>query len=103
MLAVGLFVDSINGIDYRYYILYGYGFVCAQYYACLMVSGFNTCRDSWLKVVDHNWSVVDLILHLLVDINRYALLGHSLAVAFGEHQLHGVGTDERGGYHKEDE
>ena len=38
---------------------------------------------------------------VLVDIDRYVLLGHGLAAAFGEQQLDGVGAYERGGHHEE--
>jgi len=119
-----VFVDLVDGIDDIDDVLHINGLVGTDKDA-----GFGVARSESVEFIDEDslhfvdkfradrgreWSFVDLELATsqrafvdfaaeVGDVDRHALFGHGLVVAFGQEELHGVRADERGGEHEEDE
>ena len=103
MLGTSLVVDGIDGIDNVDDVLDGDGLVGTQDDTGVGDAGLDAGGDERLETLDIGGCVADLELMVFINVDGHVLLGHSLAAAFGQEQLDGVGADERGGHHEKDQ
>ena len=81
------FVDGVNHVDD---VLHRHGFVRTQHHRGLtVIADFAVDEVGELGLIGD--SFVNVILKLVVDVNRDGLFGHGLAVARWQHELDGIG------------
>ena len=84
MFGASLFVDGIDGVDDIDDILDGNGLVRTEHDTGVVDAWFYTRGNQRLKPFDIGGSVANLLLVVLVSVNRHILLGHGLAATLGE-------------------
>ena len=83
------FVDGINHVDD---VLHRHAFVGTEYHRRLIVvADFAVDKVDELGFIGRGF--VNIVLELVVHIDRDGLLGHGLAVARRQHELDGIGCD----------
>ena len=83
MVLLGGVVDIVDSVDDIDDILNRYRLVGTQYHGGIVFSG-NTFTDDGSQLIVSDWSFVDVILEMFVDIDGKSLLGHGLAAAGGQ-------------------
>ena len=102
MVVVGGVIDLVDSVNYIDDILHRNGLVGAQHHCGLGVVANRTIDEvEQLGLVGSG--LVDVVLELVVDINCDGLLGHGLAIARRQHEFDGVGRDQGGSQHEENQ
>ena len=102
MVVASGVIDFVDGINHIYDVLHRHAFVGTEYHRRLIVvADFAVDEVDELGFIGSGF--VNVVLELVIHIDRDGLLGHGLTVARRQHELDGVRGDQSRRQHEEDQ